>query len=273
MESLRLLLVEDSSNDAELLLDLLRRGNFAPVVERVQTAEAMRKALDGGGWDLVISDYNLPTFDAPAAFQVLIDSEMDIPFIVASGSVGEETAVRMMKAGVHDYVLKQNPDRLIPAVRRELREAENRRQRRLTEEAKQRLEDERRDLLERLKQENEDLTALTQITANAISSLEIDKLLETLLDRVVAVLGADAATVLLSDDGKLRVRASRGVANLSASTHVSDIGEGIAGSAAASRQPVYVEDVSTDPIVKDPLIRASGLRTMIGVPLKRNGTQ
>lgn len=269
---LRVLIVEDSSDDAELVLRQLRRAGYDPVSERVQTAEAMRTALEREAWDLVVSDYSMPQFDAPTALNLLHQSGHDIPFIVVSGNIGEDIAVAMMKTGAHDYILKQNLTRFVPAVQRELREAENRRQQKLAEQARQRLEIERTELLERLKQENEDLAALTQVTTNAISTLDLDELLRVLLGRVVEVMRADTATILLVDGAELRVRASAGAVNLSDSTYVKRVGEGFAGSVASRMKPVYVEDAAVDPLITDPLIRERGIRSMLGVPLKRNGT-
>ena len=269
---IRVLIVEDSTDDAELVLRQLRRAGYDPVSERVETAEAMKTALEREPWDLVVSDYSMPRFDAPTALHLLNQSGRDVPFIVVSGSIGEDIAVAMMKTGAHDYVLKQNLTRFVSAVQRELREAENRRQQQLTEQAKQRLQLERDDLLERLKQENEDLAALTQVTANAISTLDLDDVLRVLLGRVVDVMHADTATILLADGAELRVRASAGVVDFGDSTHVARVGEGFAGSVASRMKPVYVEDAAVDPLITDPLIRERGIRSMLGVPLKRNGT-
>ena len=269
---LRVLIVEDSTDDAELVLRQLRRAGYDPVSERVQTAEDMKAALEREAWDLVVSDYSMPQFDAPTALNLLNQTGRDVPFIVVSGSIGEDIAVTMMKTGAHDYVLKQNLTRFVPAVQRELREAENRRQQRLTEQAKQRLQIERDEFLKRLKQENEDLAALTQVTANAISTLDLDELLHVLLGRMVEVMHADTATILLAEGAELRVRASAGVVDLSDSTDVVRVGEGFAGTVAAAKQPVYVEDAAVDPLVTDPLILERGIRSMLGVPLKRNGT-
>ncbi len=104
-EPLKALIVEDSDDDLVLLLRELRRGGFAPAWVQVQTAADFRAALDHGGWDVVFSDYQLPQFNAPAALDVLQQSGYDLPFIVVSGTVGEATAVDMMRAGAHDYVM------------------------------------------------------------------------------------------------------------------------------------------------------------------------
>jgi two-component system cell cycle sensor histidine kinase/response regulator CckA len=132
---LRVLMVEDSEDDELLLLRALRRGSYEPTAKRVETAAAMKAALDGGEWDLVLSDYSMPYFSAPAALALLQESGLDLPFIIVSGAIGEETAVEAMRVGAHDYVSKDNLARLTPAIERELRDAEVRRERQRAEEA------------------------------------------------------------------------------------------------------------------------------------------
>jgi PAS domain S-box-containing protein len=131
---LSVLLVEDSAADAELLLHELTSGGYDVTSVRVETAEDMRTALELGTWDLVLSDYSLPTFSAPAALAVLHDTTIDIPFLIVSGTIGEETAVAALKAGASDFLVKGRLARLVPAIERELREASTRRARRVLEE-------------------------------------------------------------------------------------------------------------------------------------------
>jgi signal transduction histidine kinase len=126
---LRVLIVEDSELDARLLVRELRRGGYVPTVERVQTAGAMRAALARQSWDIVLSDHDMPAFSAFAALAVLNESGQDIPFIIVSGTIGEETAVEAMRSGAQDYMIKGNVARLLPAIDREVREAERRRAR------------------------------------------------------------------------------------------------------------------------------------------------
>ncbi|HBA86727.1 MAG TPA: hypothetical protein DCZ75_01730 [Geobacter sp.] len=132
---LRVLIVEDSEDDALLLLFDLRRGNYAPVWKRVETVEALQKALDEESWDLVISDYVLPGFDGLEVLDLVRKTGLDLPFIVVSGKIGEDTAVGAMKEGANDYLIKGNTSRLIPAIEREMHEAEVRRKRREAEAA------------------------------------------------------------------------------------------------------------------------------------------
>ncbi len=135
MTPLSILLVEDSDSDAELLLRCLRQADFEVEATRVDDEAGMRRALAAPRWDLVISDYNLPGFSASAALALLGEAGLDLPFIVVSNNIGEETAVLLMRAGAHDYVMKGNLARLAPAVKRELKEAERRRQHRAAAQA------------------------------------------------------------------------------------------------------------------------------------------
>lgn len=135
MRNLNLLLVEDSEDDAELMLLELRRGGYRTEYVRVDNAEAMDAALRQRNWDLVISDYVMPQFSGPAAMKLLQESGYDIPIIIVSGHIGEDIAVSAMKSGANDYVMKDRLARLVPAVERELREAEVRRARRAADEA------------------------------------------------------------------------------------------------------------------------------------------
>ncbi len=137
---LRVLIVEDSEDDALLLLRQLRRGGYEPVHERVDTAAGMEAALDGRDWELVISDHSMPSFSSSGALELLQRKGLDLPFIIVSGQIGEASAVAAMKAGAHDYIMKDNLARLNTAIERELREAEVRRERRQAEEALQRSE-------------------------------------------------------------------------------------------------------------------------------------
>jgi PAS domain S-box-containing protein len=130
---LRVLVVEDSEDDALLILRELERGGYEPDYERVETTEAMKKALARSRWDVIISDYRLPRFGAPEALALLHDSGYDVTFIVVSGKVKEDLAIEVMKAGAHDYVMKDNLTRLCATVERGLEEAKERRELRRAE--------------------------------------------------------------------------------------------------------------------------------------------
>jgi len=131
---LRVLIVEDSKDDALLVIRELERGGYDTMFERVETAEAMATALDEQVWDIILVDYHLPHFSASGALKLIHKDKLDLPFIVISDAVGEETAVAVMKSGAHDYLMKSNLTRLVPAVERELYEAEVRKERRHTQE-------------------------------------------------------------------------------------------------------------------------------------------
>ena len=126
LKPVRVLLVEDTDDDAVLLLRELRRGGFEPYMVRVQGAHTMKAELLSRPWDVVISDFSLPSFSGLEALQVLKETGIDLPFILVSGTIGEEVAVEAMRAGADDYVMKAQLQRLPPAVERELREAEAR---------------------------------------------------------------------------------------------------------------------------------------------------
>src|SRR5215216_7239577 len=133
-KSLRLLIIEDSQDDVLLLLRELWRLEYEVEFERVETAEAMQSVLTQRTWDLILSDYTLPKFSAPQALETLKASGLDIPFIIISGTIGEETAVAALKAGANDFLVKGKFARLSPAIERELRDAESRRERKRAEE-------------------------------------------------------------------------------------------------------------------------------------------
>ena len=145
---LRVLIVEDSEDDAILLLRELKRGGYDPIFERVDTPAAMIEVLEKQTWDILISDYSMPHFSAPEALKLLHKSGLDLPFIILSGKIGEDTAVAAMKAGAHDYIMKDNMARLIPAIERELQEVKMRREHKLAEEALQESEAKNRALLD-----------------------------------------------------------------------------------------------------------------------------
>jgi len=163
--ALRALLVEDSSLDAELLARALTRGGFSLTWARVDTAEGMEKELSKHAWDLILCDHAMPRFSAPAALELLKRHDPDVPFIIVSGYIEEETAVAAMKAGAHDYIMKDRLARLVPAVERELRDAEVRRARAKSEEA---LRSAHEELELRVEKRTADLRSANQKLENVI---------------------------------------------------------------------------------------------------------
>jgi signal transduction histidine kinase len=171
-QPLQVLVIEDSEDDAAVLEAALRRAGYTPVCHRVETPEALGSALEGQPWDLIIADYHLPRFDGLAALAVVKDKGLDVPFIIVSGYITEETAVAAMKAGAHDYLMKDKLARLGPAVERELREAEVRRERRRAEEELRRAYDE---LETRVQERTADLnTANARLHASIIARRRLE---------------------------------------------------------------------------------------------------
>jgi signal transduction histidine kinase len=131
---LRVLIVEDSEEDADLMILELKRGGYDPVYRRVDDPTSMQEALTEHAWDLVLSDFSMPRFSVSEALDLVQQKCPDVPFVIVSATIGEEAAVEAMKAGAQDYVLKHRLGRLVPAIKRELRESAARRERRHLEE-------------------------------------------------------------------------------------------------------------------------------------------
>jgi len=192
-QSLRLLLVEDVEDDALLLVRELRKGGIDPIHTRVETAEELQTALAAGPWDAIFADYNLPAFTGLDALRIVRESGMDLPFILVSGVMGEDTAVEALQAGAHDYLMKGRYARLVPALERALRDAALRRERRQTADELTR----HREYLEELvQQRTEDLAAaneeLQAQSEELIRSLEesqhVEESLRTSHGRINAIL-------------------------------------------------------------------------------------
>jgi len=183
VQLLRLLHVEDSADDGELVAAELERAGYQLVYERVETRLAMMNALAQQPWDVVIADFDLPHFSGLAALTLLQVAGLDLPFLIVSGAIGEETAVAAMKAGAHDYIMKGNLARLVPAIERELREADVRRQQRQAEEA--------------LRQEARVSGALVHVGKELVSSLDTPVLLERLCQVTAEVLECELSHTLL----------------------------------------------------------------------------
>lgn len=188
---LRILFIEDSEDDAQLVLRELNRADYTIESERVETAADMRSALDGKLWDLVICDYSMPSFDAPRALEVLKASNQDLPFIIISGTIDDESAVDSLKAGAHDFLIKDNLARLVPAVERELREAETRRER---------------------KQRERELEAIAAVSIALRTAKSVEEMLPSILDQALSMVNAEEGSIWLYDpiDGVINLAFSRG---------------------------------------------------------------
>jgi PAS domain S-box-containing protein len=146
----RILLVEDSEDDALLISKQLDREGVKNYCRRVESAEVFKKALGEDQWDVVVSDYSMPSFTGLDALNILKATGLDVPFIIVSGMIGEDTAVEVMRAGAHDYLMKDNLARLLPAVQREIEEAKIRKERRLVEEELRKSEQRFKNMFENL---------------------------------------------------------------------------------------------------------------------------
>ena len=147
---LRLLLVDDSEDDAMLVSRELKRAGYELSFLRVDTPQAMQAALERETWDFVIADYSMPNFSGLAALKLMQDNDLDLPFILVSGTIGEDVAVIAMKAGAHDYLMKDDLMRLAPAVERELQEAHVRTARQQAEEEVRRLKSFNEDIVQNI---------------------------------------------------------------------------------------------------------------------------
>lgn len=132
---LRTLIVEDSEFDARVLITELRAGGYQPIWKRVASADALASALAREPWDLILCDHEMPSFSAPEALRCVQQSGLDIPFMIVSAGIGEDEAVKAMKDGAHDFLIKGKLARLVPAVERELREVQVRAARRQAEDS------------------------------------------------------------------------------------------------------------------------------------------
>jgi PAS domain S-box-containing protein len=236
------LIIEDSEPDARLLVRTLRQADYALTWERVETAEAMRAALERQPWDVILSDYKMPHFSGSAALQLLQESGLDLPFIVVSGTIGEENAVAMMKTGAHDYILKGNLARLAPAIAREMREAEVRRARCQAE--------------AELQTVNRGLRVLSSVNQALLRATSEQELLQQTCDIAVVEGGYQLVWIGMAEDD-----AAKTVCPVSFAGHEdgylqivrfswdaeSALGRGSTGVAIRTGQPAFAREIATAP--------------------------
>ena len=253
---LRLLIVEDSPDDAELLVRQLTRAGYDVKYERVDTPNYMRELLAKETWDLVLSDYNMPRFSGTQALALIREQKLDLPFIFVSGTIQENIAIAAMKAGAHDYVMKGNTKRLIPAIERELAEAILRRQRRQAKKD--------------LHLQNERIRALHAINTAITSTLDLHTVLATLLEKIDHLLPYSAATIRLVNQasGLLEAVACRNLneTEWKADRRQSDCG--LADAVFEAKSPIRVLNTQSDERVREPeFYRHNGLVSYLGAPL------
>jgi len=226
---LRILLIEDSEDDARLVLREIQRGGYEVEFERIETADAMWAALARQGWDLIICDFSLPRFNAPNALELLKRSGYDLPFIIVSGTIGEESAVNALKAGAHDFIIKGNFARLIPAIQRELKEAEIRR--------------------ERHERERE-LEAIASVSSKLRVANTLEETLPHLLDQALKLVEAEAGSIWLYDSARevIELKTQRGWNDEYIGSSYK-LGEGIPGLVVKLGNAIVAREFRSDPHV------------------------
>jgi putative nucleotidyltransferase with HDIG domain len=224
---LRILLIEDSEDDARLVLREIQRNGYEVESERVETADAMRTTLARQAWDLIICDFSLPRFSAPKALELLKKSGHDLPFIIVSGTIGEESAVNALKAGAHDFIIKGNFARLIPAIQRELKDAEIRRERRERE---------------------RELEAIAWVSSKLRAAKTLEEMLSDLLEQALILIGADAGSIWLYDSSRqiVELKTHRGW-NEEYIAAPYQLGEGIPGLVVKLGEAIVAREFRNDP--------------------------
>jgi putative nucleotidyltransferase with HDIG domain len=228
---LRILFIEDSEDDARLVLREVQRGGYQVDFARVETADAMRAALEGQEWDLVLCDFSLPRFNAPNALDLLKKSGIDLPFIIVSGTIGEESAVNALKAGAHDFIIKGNFARLIPAIQRELKEAQVRREQRDRE---------------------RELEAIASVSATLRTTRTLDEMLTRLLNQALTLVQGEAGSIWLYDPAtdNVELKIQQGERNQPAGSAFR-LGEGITGLAVKRGESIVSSEFSRDPQIPE----------------------
>ncbi len=226
---LRLLLVEDNENDSLLILHEIRRHGYEIEFERVETADNFLSALTRQDWDVILCDYSLPSFGAPQALTIIQTSGYDLPFIIVSGTIGEEMAVESLKAGAHDFIIKGNLARLIPAIEREIRDA------------RMRHEHHQREL---------ELEAIASISMSLRKASTLNMMLTLLLDQTLSLIKTDTGCIWLYDGttDTIRLSTQRGM-NIGPQIKPFRPGEDIPGLVVKTGEKIISHEYYTDPRV------------------------
>jgi PAS domain S-box-containing protein len=197
-KDLRILIVEDNEDDALLLLRLLQKEGYKVYYKRVELPLQMEQALEEK-WDVIICDYALPKFSGLEALEIFKSKDIDIPFLLVSGTVGEDVAVDMMKSGAHDYIMKTNLKRIIPAIQRELKEVEIRRQRRIAIDSVKQSEEQYRNLITNMSE------GLLQVDNNDIIQFVNKRICEMFGYEYVELIGRACFDIIVHPDEKQTV--------------------------------------------------------------------
>ena len=232
---LDLLLVEDSEDDAQLIIRELRKAGYDPRTRRVDNAVALRKALEEKTWQMIIADYSMPTFSGLEALKLIQEMRLDLPFLLVSGTIGEDLAVAAMKAGAHDYLMKDDLTRLVPAVHRELQEVRERQARRMAE--------------GELRRRAEELAALHRASMTITEAHDMHSLVQTIIEQACRLMRSSGAGVCICDTLKQEITVYEEVAqgNRSYGGMVLKYGEGAAGIVAQTGKPLIIDDYSSWP--------------------------
>lgn len=261
MKELRILVVEDSQRDLDLIVREFRVSGYSVAAKRVETAEEMTEALHDDRWDVIISDNALPAFDATRALGVLQASRLDIPFVIASGMIGEERAVELMKAGASDYVSKRNLPRLIPVVERELRDAAERSKRHRAESELAESNAERERMLNQR-------SVLLDITNAVIARLDRQSLCQSIFTALQSgFLPCSAVVLLLRNAGSLETVAAesnKGAIMAGGEKALRELGRRVL----VNRQVLALALPSADyPLPAEEFLMERGVRYCIAAPL------
>lgn len=278
LKPLRVLVVEDSEDDTNLVIRQIRKGGYEPVFERVETAKELKNALATRLWDVIISDISMPSFNGITALKITQESGLDLPFILVSGTIAEETAVSAMKAGAHDFLTKFNLSRLIPAIEREMRESQTRREHRRIEADLEAyhagLEKRVGERTAELKSANEKLSkskqlsdALNRIGEVIHSRLEFSEIMNQVVTEAALAIEVDAASIGLLHEDRFTLRY---VYNLPSSlVHASFPLDSVRGVtyAIANQDVVAFSDAANDRRVNTSFWSEYGIRSLMAVPL------
>lgn len=259
-ETLRILMIEDSEDDSLLLARELKRGGFDFTFERVDNAVAVREAVIGRPWELILCDYSMPHLKGTDALRLVRQTGLDIPFIFVSGTIQEDTAVEAMRLGAQDYLMKGNLKRLVPAISRELAEAEVRRKRAQAEKMLQ---------LKEIR-----IRALHEINLAITSTLELGAVLKILLEKIDLLLPYSAATIDLCNtkSNALEPAACRNLDQKDWLDSDSSADNNPARIVLENRVPLIIQSMQTDPRVRNhQFYRNQGLYSYMGTPLTAKG--